>query len=1332
MSLQQLRQELSAWLTSLGAGQVSKEFFELIKNIGEARSKQEERQIIQKEAQALKAQFASPDSTGKRMKELLVRALYCEMLGQEVPFAYIHALTMTQQPRLLDKRVGYLVAALCLTRHDEFRMLITNSFRRDLESTNHLEVCCALTAMVDLLTVETIPALFEPLTALISRPTSKAIVRKKVVHVLHRCLELWEKEREKEPEDSDLYAQECQTVMQHLQKLLCDSDPSVMMSVVGVLWPRIVKDAERESDAATSLSVLRGSSARSLLGAFLSIQKQVLDRHLRDYDYHQVAAPWLQIALLKILRVLGSRDVQAARDMYHILHDTLTRCVNDLRAVTTTTTAGAPPAAPILDVAAHNTLYAILYETIRTITRIYATQRQLTEGNKAIAALVEEAANHVSQMLVHSVGPGAGKNPARSRASRNPNVQYIALQCLTEIVALSPRYAAPHQLVLMQCLYDPDESIQRTTLELLYKMTTVANVAAVVEQLLFHLQRSTDAYLRTELIQRITSLAEKFAPSPEWYTKVMMRTLRLGGDLLTLRHAVVPQLIHTLRTGTGDADMTRALRTHALHQALEHLAALSSGEALPDILILTIAWIIGEYGHLHASLPPNTLLELLGDLLERQYILDDVRVWIAIAIQKRLAYVRSERIAVDSNLRVWSRLRRYATSRHLLTQQLCDEVLAMAESLSTNTFPFATSEMEMITIDTSLPFLEVYTQHALSHNARPYQPVDITGDVATQLAGYSTAPRLNSKSTRSGKRSSSGLKYGSYGVPSAAQLPVRSNTQLVTTSASLFEMTPSSGSATESLSSPAVQSLTSLKGVTGPWSAQGYGVAKRDALDASPSTSLPSNEPKRETVAAPSSSPFHPLDEKTLSAEAIGRAVGGRQSTAVVTRPRTKEERLAARLFQSGSGDSDVSFASSVSGTPVKSVAVAKRPATHTSEVASLLSSAGTVVSSGGPRSDTQHSTLSPSLSSSSLTAATVSSPASHSPVKEANTSSDALLLNIDLLSPLSSSLPPTSTVVSSAASSSPLKDSPKMTSSLPSGLFDSISLPAPLLATQRQSVGEWRDNFDYDNLTPTPLILREIDGKPRSHHTGQILVNDTDLRIAYFNVWNDDAVCVVLFVTNKSEATLDNIALDLTPPANCQVSYQADTVVDLSQTSAHKVHITAIPSRATVLVLLTLTVTQYTIHSMILSGIVSYKSVSGHSDIMRIAKFLVPLELCDVLRAKEITLDTYGQQWAAHTAEEKLSVRHAETASFKTVDAFVTSLKNWHFYPVKVIGKEIVSCARFLRTVAQKSTSEESLVLLHSKVDTATQTFDFKVRTKDKVLTELVIRFLNQTLQQK
>jgi hypothetical protein len=39
-AISNLKEELTSWITSLGAGQVSAEFFELIKGIGEAKSKQ--------------------------------------------------------------------------------------------------------------------------------------------------------------------------------------------------------------------------------------------------------------------------------------------------------------------------------------------------------------------------------------------------------------------------------------------------------------------------------------------------------------------------------------------------------------------------------------------------------------------------------------------------------------------------------------------------------------------------------------------------------------------------------------------------------------------------------------------------------------------------------------------------------------------------------------------------------------------------------------------------------------------------------------------------------------------------------------------------------------------------------------------------------------------------------------------------------------------------------------------------------------------------------------------------------------------------------------------
>ena len=49
------------------------------------------------------------------MKECMVRLIYCEMLGYDASFGYIHAIKLAQQGNLLEKRVGmYVFKSLAL------------------------------------------------------------------------------------------------------------------------------------------------------------------------------------------------------------------------------------------------------------------------------------------------------------------------------------------------------------------------------------------------------------------------------------------------------------------------------------------------------------------------------------------------------------------------------------------------------------------------------------------------------------------------------------------------------------------------------------------------------------------------------------------------------------------------------------------------------------------------------------------------------------------------------------------------------------------------------------------------------------------------------------------------------------------------------------------------------------------------------------------------------------------------------------------------------------------------------------------------------------------
>jgi hypothetical protein len=52
---------------------------------------------------------------------------------------------------------------------------------------------------------------------------------------------------------------------------------------------------------------------------------QVDGYRARDYDYHRVPAPWIQIKILQILGKLGHGDKSASDHAYEIINETLRR-----------------------------------------------------------------------------------------------------------------------------------------------------------------------------------------------------------------------------------------------------------------------------------------------------------------------------------------------------------------------------------------------------------------------------------------------------------------------------------------------------------------------------------------------------------------------------------------------------------------------------------------------------------------------------------------------------------------------------------------------------------------------------------------------------------------------------------------------------------------------------------------------------------------------------------------------------------------------------------------------------------------------------------------------
>nr|XP_034987319.1 AP-4 complex subunit epsilon-1 isoform X1 [Zootoca vivipara] len=307
----------------------------LIRSISALASKHEEEKLIQQELNNLKATVSAPTTTLRLMKECMVRLIYCEMLGYEASFGYIHAIKLAQQGNLFEKRVGYLAVSLFLHENHELLLLLVNTVVKDLQSTNLLEVCMALTVASQIFPREMIPAVLPLIEDKLQH--SKEIIRRKAVQALYKFYLI--------------APNQVQHIHDKFRKALCDRDVGVMAASLHI-YLQMVKE--------------NSAGYKDLTGSFVAILKQVVGGKLPvDFNYHSVPAPWLQIQLLRILGLLGKDDPRTSELMYDVLDESLRRAEIN-----------------------HNITYAILFECVQTIYTIYPKSDLLEKAAKCIGKFV--------------------------------------------------------------------------------------------------------------------------------------------------------------------------------------------------------------------------------------------------------------------------------------------------------------------------------------------------------------------------------------------------------------------------------------------------------------------------------------------------------------------------------------------------------------------------------------------------------------------------------------------------------------------------------------------------------------------------------------------------------------------------------------------------------------------------------------------------------------------------------------------------------------------------------------------------------------------------------
>uniref|UniRef100_A0A8C8BSI3 GAE domain-containing protein n=1 Tax=Oncorhynchus tshawytscha TaxID=74940 RepID=A0A8C8BSI3_ONCTS len=267
------------------------------------------------------------------------------------------------------------------------------------------------------------------------------------------------------------------------------------------------------------------------------LKNLIMSGYSPEHDVSGISDPFLQVRILRLLRILGRSD------------DDSSEAMNDILAQVATNTE-----------TSKNVGNAILYETVLTIMDI-----------KSESGLRVLAINILGRFLLNN----------------DKNIRYVALTSLLKTVQTDHNAVQRHRSTIVDCLKDLDVSIKRRAMELSFALVNGNNIRGMMKELLYFLD-SCDPEFKADCASGVFLAAEKYAPSKRWHIDTIMRVLTTAGSYV--RDDSVPNLIQLI---------TNSVEMHAYTVQRLYKALLDDISQQP--LVQVSSWCIGEYGDLLVS-----------------------------------------------------------------------------------------------------------------------------------------------------------------------------------------------------------------------------------------------------------------------------------------------------------------------------------------------------------------------------------------------------------------------------------------------------------------------------------------------------------------------------------------------------------------------------------------------------------------------------------------------------------------------------------------------------------------------------------------------------------
>ncbi|XP_022729205.1 AP-2 complex subunit alpha-2-like isoform X2 [Durio zibethinus] len=467
-----------------------------ISDIRNCQNKEQERLRVDKELGNVRTRFKNEKGlTPYEKKKYVWKMLYIYMLGYDVDFGHMEAVSLISAPKYPEKQVGNIGGT-------EF----AESLAPDVQK-------------------------------LLLSSSCRPLVRKKAALCLLRLYR-------KNPDvvNVDGWAD-------RMAQLLDERDLGVLTSSM-------------------SLLVALVSNNHEAYWTCLPKCVKILERLARnqdvpqEYTYYGIPSPWLQVKSMRVLQYFPTiEDPNTRRTLFEVLQRMLMG--TDV----------------VKNVNKNNASHAVLFEALAFVMHLDAEKEMMSQCVALLGKFI---------------------------AVREPNIRYLGLENMTRMLMVTDvqEIIKRHQAQIITSLKDPDISIRRRALDLLYGMCDVTNAKDIVEELLQYLS-SADFTMREELSLKAAILAEKFAPDLSWYVDVILQLIDKAGDFIS--NDVWFRVVQFV---TNNDD----LQPYAAAKVKEYL----DKPAVHETMVKVSAYILGEYSHLLArrtGCSPKEIFSILHEKL---------------------------------------------------------------------------------------------------------------------------------------------------------------------------------------------------------------------------------------------------------------------------------------------------------------------------------------------------------------------------------------------------------------------------------------------------------------------------------------------------------------------------------------------------------------------------------------------------------------------------------------------------------------------------------------------------------------------------------------------